>query len=184
MILVAAVALAVVSLKYASDVWQGFIGLAAMLALLYVIAVSIFDRGPGQAFAIGFAVAVIAYGLVVANGERFPNSKQNVELMVSEGRLPTSVLLRSAYQLVTRLVYVDAINGQTMNEEDAQRLLTAASQPGSPTPSIRQEFRPPEEFFMQIGHYWWALLLGYVVGQFARFGHQRRPKDKSARSSE
>jgi hypothetical protein len=39
-------------------------------------------------------------------------------------------------------------------------------------------------FFLPIGHFWFALLLGYLGGHFARFVYLRRLKDQAPATKE
>ena len=98
-LLVAAVALAIVSLNYATVLWQAIIGLMVMLLAMVALITSLVDRGARRAFWIGFAVAMLGYLLIVINAHKFTlaPTEQNVELDAHQGRLPTSLLLQHFY---------------------------------------------------------------------------------------
>jgi hypothetical protein len=144
---VAFVALALVSFRYASDFWQGVVGIFAMLVALAAMGAGIFARGTGRAFAAGCAVAMLSYGLLVVNGREGPNglgSVGNMESNVTSAypHLPTTILLRFAYRRF-------------------------------PSP-------PPSQNFTAVGHYWFALLFGYVCGSFARAAWLRGEREHPA----
>jgi hypothetical protein len=47
-------------------------------------------------------------------------------------------------------------------------------------PTAGQQLFPLSSDFTLLGHYWWALLLGYCAGYLARFIYIRRTNEKSA----
>lgn len=181
LLLVAAVAVAIVSLKYASETWVAIVAGLAMLAFFVAIIVAAVDRGRRQAFALGFALVVIAYGLIVLNMPvtyRVNNQPAGtMELDQWEGRLPTTRLLRYVHVAVDDSEYVDDATGKVLSNYDATTdgpLRLGGGGFGTPSVSFRE--RPPREHFMPIGHLWWAMLFGYVGGRFARFLYLRRTK--------
>src|SRR5688572_10366264 len=118
LILVAFIALAIVSLKYATNLWQALVGLVTMIATFAAILVGAFDRGPRQVFAIGFAVVLLAYSVLVASGRKMDDLHvQNVEMFASIGRLPTTILLSYAHKFVARKVVLNA-EGEPMPASD------------------------------------------------------------------
>jgi hypothetical protein len=184
LILVAAVALAMVSLKYASPAWQVVLGLSVMLVLFAAVIVAIVDRGPRQAFALGMAVIILGYGLLVANGRQQSNqTTTNVELRASSGHLPTTALLRYLFSSISQVEFKDS-TGKVISENEAQTTVSAwqaamQSGRGAPQmPPLFSEQHPAEEIFTPIGHFWWALLFGYLGGQFARFTYARRIREQ------
>src|SRR6185436_5069376 len=88
LILVTAVALAIVSLKYATPTWRIIIGLTTLLTFVAVGVVGIFDRGPRQAFAVAMALVMLFYGLLLVPG------------LGLQQQLPTSQLLLSLHKQV------------------------------------------------------------------------------------
>jgi hypothetical protein len=240
-VLVALVALAIPSLKYASELWLALVAAVSIISLFVALIVAVVDRGLRQAFAIGFALIMAGYGLIVI-------SSPTREFDQWEGRLPTTQLLRYTYSAVDRSewnpVVVPLQMGATgVQVEVLQRMLNARVTPspnlqvdgdfGSLTNQAVKWFQrqaalnatgdvdtntwkalglvfdstslqpvvpayanpnasdlgfsygagssfhavPPRENFMHIGHYWWALLLGYAGGHFARFVYWRRIGD-------
>jgi hypothetical protein len=132
-VLVAAVAVAIVSMIYAASLWKAIIGLAVVLSALIALIVGLVDSGPRRAFAIGFAIATLGYLLVVINAPTFtrgPDSQlgsvgignQNAELDAYSGRLPTSMLLGYLYAGIRRTYYFDAKTGQRIPEAESESL--------------------------------------------------------------
>jgi hypothetical protein len=70
-LLIAAVALAIVSLISASALWQIIIGVAVVLLAMFALIIGLVDRGPRRVFPIGFAVGVLGYLLIVINAPAF-----------------------------------------------------------------------------------------------------------------
>lgn len=180
-LLIAAVAMAIVSLIYATVLWQAIIGLIVMLLAMVALITSLVDRGARRAFWVGFAVAMLGYLLIVINAHKFTlaPTEQNVELDAYQGRLPTSLLLQHFYAGINRSGYYDLNSEKRISDAESANLSTI---PGSPyggmqtstgRPVSYQE-RPPRENFMAIGHFWWALLFAYIGGRFARFVYLRR----------
>jgi hypothetical protein len=198
--LVAATALAIVSLMYASPVWQAIFSLVAMLLALAAVIASLVDRGPRRAFAIGFAVAMLGYLLALINIQKFMSGRavENTELDVyAEGRLPTSIALQNFYAGISRTKYFDPTTGERIPESERDNLTVIGENrfgirgtgggggfgSGGMFGGVRvppgkraalHEIRPRRENFMPIGHFWWAVLLGYIGGRFGRFVYLRR----------
>ncbi len=180
LLLTAAVALAIVSLRYASDFWQGLIGVFAILALIAAILTGIFDRGPRQVFAIGFAGAMATYGLLVACGHQEKSPiPHNIEFRIGEGKYPTTALLRCGYQLIAYYVQVDS-SGRPVSDAEAQRMWAAWNTAGGPPPGLSSVAHPDQAFFTTVGHFWWGLLFGFVGGHFARFVYLRHTEELAA----
>jgi hypothetical protein len=194
MMLVAAVAVAIVSLKYASDAWLAIVAAVAMLAFFAAVIVAAVDRGPRQAFAIGFALTVAVYALVVMNGEKeFPNGRsRNIEFDQWDGKLPTTRLLRYMHIAVDHGGYYDRATGQEIPDYDP------ATDPNRNTagggfgggglggggfgagPRVAFRELPPRESFMPVGHLWLGLLLGYLGGLFAVYVYSRRMREQKS----
>lgn len=176
-VLVACCALALVSLKYASETWVALVSALAMLAIFIAIVTALVDRGPRQAFAIGFAVIVITYGWTVLNTPLpyfGPNAPPTLEFDQWSGRLPTTRLLRYVHQAVDRSEWID-INGKVIANYNPQS-------PAAVAPGVSIKEIPPREQFMPIGHMWWALLFGYIGGRFAQFIYRRRTSEPPSES--
>jgi hypothetical protein len=176
--LVAASALAMVSLVYASPRWQAFVMLMAMVAAMIAIIGSLVDRGPSRAFAIGFAVGMLGYMLIVMNAQKFTN-KQGGEM--SGGSLPTSRLLESFYAGIDRSGYLDAKTNERVPATETTTLTGSSPYGGAlQTSTGRQVYYqsdPQYDSFMPIGHLWWAFLFGYVGGHFAQYIDKRRARE-------
>jgi hypothetical protein len=162
LIVVAIVALAIVSLKYASPFWQGLIGLAAMLAVSAAIIAAIFERGPRQSFAIGFVIVILGYALLFIAGLRL--------------QLPTSLLLSHLYLAISRSEWRNTTTGQIESEESAIRLQATPKigVGGLSFPAVESRSYPLPEYYYPTGHYWWTLILGYVGGFLAQLIYVRR----------
>ena len=200
-VLVAAVALAIVSLIFASPQWQAIIGFVALLSAMIALVESFVDLGSRRAFAIGFAVAMIVYAFVVMKAhdlmpvDQFGGNR-NVEFDAYqyEGGLPTSISLRYIYAGISRTKHFDAKTGQRIPESESGNLFVVGQSTfggggfGSAVPvnvppgqrAAYVEVNPPAANFMVLGHFWWALLFGYIGGHFARFVYLRR--DREAKS--
>jgi hypothetical protein len=200
-VLVAATAVAIVSLMYASPLWQAIFSLVAMLLALRAVIASLVDRGPRRAFAIGFAVAMLGYVLIVINVQKFMPGRagENTEFDVyAEGRLPTSIALQNFYAGISRTKYFDAKTGARIPESERENLMLvgenlfgiggtgggggfegggmfggASVQVPPGKRAALYEIRPRRENFMAIGHFWWALLFGYIGGRFGRVVYLR-----------
>ncbi len=188
LVLVAMVALAISSLKYAEDTWLALVAGVTMIAFFVVLIVAVVDRGPRQAFAIGFALTMFAYGLILMTGQRTIGSggsvsSKNIEFHQWEGRLPTTHVLRYIHLGVNSSGYFDNTTGKELPDYDpakdpnreggfgGRRVQTPG---GGWFPAISYREIPPREKFMPIGHCWWAMILGYAGGHFARFVYWRR----------
>jgi hypothetical protein len=181
LILVAAIALAIVSLKYASSGWMAVVGLLTMVAALAAVLAAIFDRA-ARTFAIGFSVAVLAYAILILTGGTVEESGISTyrEFYMSQARLPTSLLLRYVHKPFEHYTYVRWGTEEVLPDDVATKMLNdwqtnvGAATTGIGIPPVVSQQRPLAEYFMPIGHYWWALLLGYLGGclaqHFARRG--------------
>jgi hypothetical protein len=151
---IAVVALAIVSLKYASVFWSGAIGLAALVTFVGSVIAAVTDRGQRQAFAIGMALAMTIYSGLLFYADRLDSPTANDEFFPFAGRLPTSNLLSPLH--FSFVTYEDVVeNGQI----------------------VRQIEHPDSQTFMTIGHYWWALVFGYAGGRFAQYLYVRRNQE-------
>jgi hypothetical protein len=156
--LVTALAFAIVSLRYATPWWQAVVGLVVLFSFFAAVLVAIFNRGSQQAFAIGFAIVVLCYGLMIVNGRKSFSATGNVltyDELHGVGYMPTTVVLGELYDALHR-------EGGLRN---------ASPSAGSPSQSN----------FARTGHAWWALLLGYLGGSFAqRIDNRRRSRPSAA----
>lgn len=170
LMLVALVASATASLKYASQLWLALVAGVTTVAFCAALIVAAVDRGQRQAFAMGFALTMIAYGATLMTGDRTVGfggnmHSKNIEFDPWEGRLPTTRLLRYVHIAVN---------------ENRQ---VPMSQPFGGATTRLVEI-PPREVFMPIGHCWWALLLAYVGGRFAATVYMRRTREQQLLAAE
>lgn len=170
-VLVACVALAVVSLKYASDMWMAAVAALTMISCFAALIVAVVDRGPRQAFAIGFSLVAIGYtGLLISGLQK------DVEYNFASGRLPTTLLLRRAYANLRAPKWTDPNTREPMPNDEAlaQRNLVGATSGGPAGNGPYLVNYPKEAVFMPIGHCWWTLALAYAGGRFAGHVYLRR----------
>jgi len=184
LVLVALVALAIVSLVYASPFLQAAVSLIAMLAGLAAVIRGFIDRGLRQAFAIGFAVAMLGYLFVVLNGQKSVQGlSKNVEMDMDEGRLPTSLVLRYIYTGINTSGNYDFVTGELIPDSEMGNIKPTGPYGAMQTATghaVRWEERPPSTNFMPTGHLWWSLLFGYIGGHFGRFVYIRRIREQPA----
>jgi hypothetical protein len=147
LVLVTAIALAIVSLRGASPFWQGVIGLVAMVLIGTAAIAGIFDVGSRRTFAIGAAVAMVSYAVLIAM-YRDEVSKVNKEL-------PTSVLLDELRHKLDHSGYVDyAGNDVSSHPKLAQAFDGSYSVNGQPVQYVE---RPDSIAFFRVGHTWFLL---------------------------
>lgn len=166
LVLIALAAMAIVSLQFASATWETVVATIAVVALTIAAIVSLVDRQARQAFAIGFVVSMIVYALLLSGG-LLASRNGNLEFNPDTGRLPTTRLLRPVFAAVAQSRWIDFRTGQELLDYDPQN-------PGPNDQFVSQDERPERAAFMRIGHCWWALVLGYLGGWFARFVYLRR----------
>jgi hypothetical protein len=193
MLLVVAVAVAIVSLAYASELWLVIVVGGTMLAFFAALILSAVDRGPRQAFAIGFALTMVGYwSIVLMSTKSVPNpslGNVNGEFDQWEGRLPTTWLLRYIHMGVDRSGYYDFAKGVEVPDYDPAKDPNRNGGGGfgalggglGGRSNISYRELPPREYFMPTGHCWWGLLLGYLGGLFAAFVYARRIREQAAR---
>jgi hypothetical protein len=182
--LVALVALAIVSLKYASSAWQ--IGLTSIVLIVFVGAaiLAFVDRKSSQAFAIGMVLTMTIYASLIAWGRLSSSNSSNREYTTS-GRLPTTRILRMLHEGFARQYWVDPQTGDEIPgfapNQDAPSVerRRASSRQTPATIAARRAEAPSTDAFLRIGHCWWSLLLGYAGGRFARFVYLRRTREQN-----
>jgi hypothetical protein len=167
LLLIAMVALAIASMKYASPAWRTCVYTITMAIFMWAAVISVIDRGPRQAFAIGMVLLMVIYGVLLINAPR-RSAGNNIELDLERGRLPTSIAVKHLFPPTETLEWVNRRNGQVLPNYD----------PTNPPPGIQTFTRtrrtPDPATLMAIAHCWWALLLGYIGGRFARVVYLRR----------
>jgi hypothetical protein len=184
LVLVALVALAIASLKFSNETFLALVAAVTMSALIAALIIAVVDRGPRQAFAIGVALTMIAYGLILVTGQRTSGNSgnvysRNIEFDHMAGRLPTTRLLRYVHKAVQRSEWIDpntkkVIPNYDPNNPGIPRMGGGGFFPGGG--AWHREI-PPREIFMPIGHCWWALILGYCGGLFGQFVYARRMRE-------
>lgn len=182
-VLVAVSALALVSLNYASQTWQALVALIAILAAMTAVIRSLIDRGRHRAFAIGFAVGMVGYLLVVVNAHKFTTGRVDSSEMNGHGNLPTSILLQNLRAGINRSGYYDSNTNELVpNSETTSVTSTSSFGPELVTSTGRKVYYrddPPLTYFMAIGQLWWALIFGYIGGHFAQFIYRRRTTEQA-----
>jgi hypothetical protein len=168
LLLIAMVALACASMKYASPAWRTCVYTITMAIFMWAAVVAVIDRGPRQAFAIGMAILMVIYGVLIVNGTSGRSQGGNREMNPASGRLPTSRIVEYLFPITESVQWIDRETDQVLPSYD----LT------NPPPGIRVYARtkrtPDPTTLMAIAHCWWAILLGYIGGRFARVVYLRR----------
>jgi hypothetical protein len=154
LVLVALVALAIVSLKHASVFWRGVVGLVVFVAYVGCIIAAVMERGRRQAFAVGMAITMTIYGGLILCSGLADGMPGNYEFVPYNGVLPTTNLLTPLYYSIVD--YEDVVENGAI---------------------VRQIEHPDSATFMTTGHYWRAVVLGYAGGRFARYLYVRRKEE-------
>ena len=162
--LVALVAVAIVSLSYANEIWHIVVALLALLVFIGAMISAVIDRGSRQAFAIGMLLAMMTYGVVFSVGLFRYNLVSGP--LRGGGSLPTTRLLVHMYAGLQETRWFDPTTGEEVRGFDPAQQTMARP--------LRNEQVPSERTFMAVGHAWWALFIGYLGGRFARFVYARR----------
>jgi hypothetical protein len=162
--IVAVIALALVSLCYASAWWESIILCLGMVTFFALLIVALIDRGSRQAFAIGMAVVTAGY-----TGAKWLDPG----IKFRHFGLPTNALLMHSHAAVARDAYFDDQTGEQL----VGFTPPTNARPGqSNTRGFYQGTVPHVEHFLLIGHIWFALLFGFLGGLFARSVYLRRLK--------
>jgi hypothetical protein len=184
-VLVAAIALSIVSLKYASSMWQAIVGMLYLIGSFAAVIIAIFDHAARRAFAIGFIVAALGYGALVVNGHKAVNGTLviPVDLVASnwDYALPTTLFLRDIYRRTCRTIWIDETTGRGSSAEQADRYQAAVAAGNiSGLPNMSSRTLPSGNDFVITGHCWVGLLFGYLGGKFAQFVYLRRRREQAA----
>jgi hypothetical protein len=172
--LFAAMAAACAALKYANEWWRAFAAFTVLLAFVAAVIAAIVDRGPRQAFAIGAAVAIGVYMLLLYSmNQQIDNAANwrvsNPEFEPYDGILPTTRLLRTLHSGIVEVWNVNPQTGELIKKLPPQ---TYGGQGFRNTSSVFEVPRRNE--FAAVGHCLWALAFGYAGGTFGRYAHGRR----------
>ena len=167
LVLVALVAVAIVSLRFATVEWRILSVAIAATSFVAAVVLAALGRGVRRAFAIGFATTMLLYVLVLdaMPWQGMAGVRGRTEFNPDVGTLPTTRLLRPLYHAAADVRWVDIRTGRTVPTPDAA---------ASTSPYLSMGESPSREDFMVIGHAWWAMLLGLCGGAFAQWLHQRR----------
>lgn len=155
--LVAFVAVACAALKFASYIWLTLVASVAFVCFSVAIILAIFQRGPQQAFAIGFAVMGIGYLVLVFYVWEQKEGSQYVRWY--DGALGTTELLELLYGVIA--------------VERPARNVGGLSAGPVMIP------HPEHQTYLRVGQTLWSLTLAYLGGRFARFVWQRRAEEAS-----
>jgi hypothetical protein len=153
--LVTAIALAIVSLNYASAAWEAIVFSLASIVFLAAAIVAIVGRASDRAFAVGLVVVMAGYG-----GLRL------IEMARNSTILPTAYALVYLQDTSTSYRFYNKNGEEVASPTQAQRT----------SGSTFQRKVPLLSHFLPIGHCWSALLFGYLGGHFARFVYVRQDK--------
>jgi hypothetical protein len=143
------------------------------------VVVGVVARGPRRAFAIGFVGFAVGYLLFVKQVTRpLPGIKLPNELVYAlhNNELPTTVALRYLYHALAEYRAFDLTTFQEVLEFDPPEPYAGTIMTKTGPLAIFPV--PPAKTFASVGHTWWALFLGYLGGQFARFVFLRRVKEQ------
>jgi len=173
-------AVACAGLKYANHWWaSAFVG-AATLSFMAAAIIAAVDRGPSQAFAIGFAACVATYVgmLVVSNwlSPYYPDFDDEAFTLPGEldpfgGLLPTTKVLGASFKSI--------VTHWTQDPRTGERRLYSNPlvQFRYFDPSDDSFIETPERLsFMVVGHSVWTLALGMIGGRFAQAIYWRRSR--------
>jgi hypothetical protein len=153
LVLVATVAVAIVSLCYANAGWQAAVYYLTLVVFFAIVIVAFIDRGSRQAFAIGMAIVMAGY----TGAQTFGPKRAFRHL-----GMPTNSLLLALQQAISEPAYFDARTGARLEGFSAQ------------PPNTYVSNVPLIEHFVAIGHLWFSILFGYFGGLFARYVFLRR----------
>ena len=141
----------------------------AIVVTMCLAIIAFVGRNTTQAFAIGFLIPVIAYGVaILAVGKS--------ELDPYEGKLPTSKLLLPAFRVMAKQTWTNVLTGEVVPDYDP------ATDPnrvgaggggfaGSPMGLLESPDRPT---FMSLGHILIATMFGYAGAKFAVIVHRKQ----------
>ncbi|HEX3601816.1 MAG TPA: hypothetical protein VHU84_16800 [Lacipirellulaceae bacterium] len=182
LVLVSLTALAIVSLKFASNTWEAIVSGIVLSMFLVAGVVAVIDRGPRQAFAIAFVIVMATYGFAVLNGH-LGNQENNNRELNSSGRLPTTRALVNLHHVVDTGHWIDPFSGNPVPSPAVDKATGRVIIGSNGRPASYEQIPPLEEFLF-IGHCWAAVLLGYVGGYFGQFVYWRRIREPRSLAEE
>lgn len=190
LLIVGFVAVACVSLKYAGYVWQLVLSSVVLLLFLTASIVALVDRGRSQAGAIGLALALAIYGVLIWASPNQQNTNTSIEMEPWSGRLPTTKALDPLQRLLTLEFWVDSSGKELVGYDPTTAgnmgmgggMMGSGMMPGGMGgmgmafggAQFRQE--PYVHDFMLVGHLLWSLVLAWVGMRIALWSYDRRSK--------
>lgn len=191
LVLAAAVAVAVgcAAMQSADEMWLAVVGSGILLAFMAMAVLAAVQRGARQAFAIGFVLCATIYRLLLVGSGQ--------EMDPYAGRLPTTRLLRTAYEAVRDEWYVDAATGRRFRRRDNPAAADAARKQDAlqqqlsgwtPLGALKATAyyageKPVRAEFMALGHALITCLAGYLGGRFAVFVYAGRVRREALAST-
>ena len=196
--LVAAVAIALASLKFAGDVWWIVLSTVAAIAFLVALVGAFIERGGRQAFAIGFLLWSLSYGgfLFVGQTFRVASGPTGSDPFAFEPSLPTTRVMRPLYVAVSETKWIEISTGKEVADFDPDNpgnydIVVGWGGLGGGTGfgaggtgsfagfgqlsnAVHQREVPNWHDFVNVAHLLWALLFGFGGGCFAGFVYRRR----------
>ena len=180
-LLTAFLAVGCAGLKYANELWWSVLALGTFVLLLAALITALVGRGPWRAAAIGFAVAVLAYAILLRSVPLSANTNTSPELEPYSGSLPTSRLLLPLFKSIVRTKWIDGSTGQEVpNYQPPSPGGFVGGGFGGLGTSVYLQATPQGDDFMKVGHVLWALVFGYCGGRFAMWVHRRSAAEPRA----
>jgi hypothetical protein len=162
LVLVATVAIAIVSLCYANAGWEAAVYCLTLVVFFAIVIVAFIDRGSRQAFAIGMAMVMAGY-----TGAQTYGPKRAFRHF----GMPTNSLLLALQQAISEPAYFDQRSGARLEGVHPPPMAaTGTVQP----PNTYVDYVPLTDHLVPIGHMWFSILFGCFGGLFARYVFLRR----------
>jgi hypothetical protein len=170
------------ALKYAGGTWELMLSAAVLLLFMAAAVAAVVDRGRRQAAATGVVLCLVIYGTLVWSAPPSPSIGISRELDPGSGRLPTSLALGRVYE--TLVVRTTGMPGGFGGRSVVPVTYGGASgMPGGGQTFYIQVESPDRHAFMAVGHWLWALLLGYAGCRLALWCYDRRERGKAEQQS-
>lgn len=149
----------------------GWVGLSTVMMLCVLatafMIMAFVGRGQRRAFAIGYVIPVLVY--IAPHAYVGFSDSSEIDFY---RKLPTSKLLRAAYEQVAREERFDVVSGAIVSDYDPM-----SSQPlgggGIANASIATRERPDRATFLLLAHALWASAFAYAGGKFAVWARGR-----------
>jgi hypothetical protein len=168
------------ALRYANVYWLVIVTLITLVGFIATAVIALIDRGPRQALAIGFVMAVGIYMTLIfcmrVTGYTSAGSVRtdNAELDPEEGSFPTTLALRPLFVSIQERWYIDPSGTPIPRSQLPPAVIASPNNGGG---YVYDQERPNRQHFMLIGHCLWALLFGYAAAKFARWVYGRRLRE-------